>query len=137
MARLIFLMELLFDGIKTDWEVCKMNLGILVIVAGAIIGGLWPKLGRLFVGWVKVLLLIAIMSVLWPLWALGALKMTRIRDLINRWGCPVLFIITTIIFMTIPVGKWINVLDTVWVIAAIATVLDPRMLERALKYNLF
>lgn len=114
-----------------------MNLGMLVIVAGAIIGGLWPKLGRLFVGWVKVLLLIAIMSVLWPLWALGALKMTRIRDLINRWGCPVLFIITTIIFMTIPVGKWINVLDTVWVIAAIATALDPRMLERALKYKLF
>ena len=114
-----------------------MNLGMLVIVAGIAIGGLWPKLGRLFVGWVKVLLLIATMSVLWPLWALGALKVARIRDLINRWGCPVLFIITTAIFMTIPAGKWINLLDTVWVMAAIATVLDPRMVERALKLKLF
>lgn len=114
-----------------------MNLGMLVIVAGITIGSLWPKLGRLFVGWVKVLLLIAIMSVLWPLWAMGALKVARIRDLINHWGCPVLFIIATTIFMTIPAGKWINLLDTVWVMAAIATVLDPRMVERALKYKLF
>lgn len=114
-----------------------MNLGMLVIVAGIAIGSLWPKLGRLFVGWVKVLLLIATMSVLWPLWALGALKVARIRDLINRWGCPVLFIITTAIFMTIPAGKWINLLDTAWVVAVIATVLDPRMVERALKLKLF